>query len=434
MSPFGFRCVPFTNFLRIGFVLVAALASQGRGCGALGQQLAAKPSARDGFPRNTALLDRAKKLVQDGDAQGALSLLQTANIQGPDASDIHALKGVCLALLAQPIESAAEFDEAIALRPNDAALYFSSGLSFASLNNLDGALDRLAIALKLDPSLPGVRYNYALVLARAGKFDESERQTELEIASPHAKTESELDLWRLKARDFYSQKKWQDTIDAYRKTLELDPDSSEAYGAMGEALYSLNRTQESKAALEKAESLDPENGATHALLGKLYQDEGKQDQAIAEFEAAFRLRPGDQEVIYRLFRIYSHNGDAANKARLLAALQNLLASQNTESRNEAKATVLNDNGVELEQKGDMSGALDDFDQAASIDVTNLIFQRNAALTLCKMGRPEEAIRRLRDILSIDPDDAETLQILAVANEYTSKGSAQATLPAATTAH
>jgi len=256
----------------------------------------------------------------------------------------------------------------------------------------------------------------------------------LEIASSHAKTESDLDLWRLKARDFYYQKKWQDTIDANRKILELDPNNSEAYGALGEALYSLNRTDESRSILEKAESLDPENGATHALLGKLYQDDGRQDQAIAEFEDAFRLRSGDQEVIYRLFRIYSHKGDTANKARLLAALQNLLAAQSTQSRNEAKATVLNDTGVELEQKGDMTGALDDFDQAARIDAANLIFQRNAALTLCKLGRPEEAIRRLRDILSIDPDDAETLQILAVANEYTAKGTSQITLPATKAAH
>jgi hypothetical protein len=34
-----------------------------------------------------------------------------------------------------------------------------------------------------------------------------------------------------------------------------------------------------------------------------------------------------------------------------------------------------------------------------------------------MGRTEEAIRRLRDILDLDPDDAQTLQILSVAKEY-----------------
>jgi hypothetical protein len=33
-----------------------------------------------------------------------------------------------------------------------------------------------------------------------------------------------------------------------------------------------------------------------------------------------------------------------------------------------------------------------------------------------MGRPQEAIRRLDDILSVDADDARALQILAVAKE------------------
>ena len=73
----------------------------------------------------------------------------------------------------------------------------------------------------------------------------------------------------------------------------------------------------------------------------------------------------------------------------------------------------------LEQNGDVAGALENYDQASKIDVTNIIFQRNAALLLCKMGRMQEAIRRLRDILVIDAEDAETLQILSVANELAS---------------
>jgi tetratricopeptide (TPR) repeat protein len=113
----------------------------------------------------------------------------------------------------------------------------------------------------------------------------------------------------------------------------------------------------------------------------------------------------------------------------------LLASNRAESDNESKAMVLNNAGVVLEQKGDLAGALNHFDQAAKTDVTNVVFERNAALLLCKLGRTEEAIRRLRDILSIDPDDAETLQILAVANEVAAGDpSKKRTLPAAQTSH
>jgi tetratricopeptide (TPR) repeat protein len=416
-------------------LVAAVLVGQTLSPVSLAQRQAKAPPANRAVSDTASLLDQAKKLVHAGDPQSALSILEQADMHGSHASDVHALKGICLALLSKPVESAAEFEQAIALRPNYAPNYLSSGLAYATFDNLDRALDRLSMALKLDPSLPGLRYNYALVLARAGKFAESEKQVNLELESKDAKAESALDLWRLKARDAYYQKKWQDTIDAYRKTLELDPDSGEAYSAIGEALYSLNRSDESKTNLEKAVSLDSENGLAHALLGKLYQDAGRQDMAIAEFETANRLRPNDRETVYRLYRIYSLNGDSVNADRLQKQLEDLLASNHAQSENESKAMVLNNAGVVMEQKGDLGGALNQFDQAAKTDVTNVVFERNAALLLCKLGRTEEAIRRLRDILSIDPDDAETLQILAVANEVAAGNlSRKKTLPASQASH
>jgi tetratricopeptide (TPR) repeat protein len=438
MPLFGFRVSASSRgHLGLAAPLVVAIAAVQVLLPAIGfaQQRAKAPAASGISSGQSALLDQAKKLVQDGDPQSALSVLQQADPHGANASDIHAMKGICLALLSKPIESAAEFEQAIALRPNYAPNYFSSGLAYATFDNLDRALDRLSIALKLDPSLPGVRYNYALVLARAQKFAESEKQVNLELESRGPRTESLADLWRLKARDAYYQKKWQDTIDAYRKTLELDPDWPEAYAAIGEALFSLNRSEESMTTLEKAASLDPTNEVPHALLGKLYQDSGKQDKAISEFETAHRLMPNDREVVYRLYRIYSLKGDAVNGPRLQKELEDLLASNRAEADSETKAMVLNNSGVELEKKGDLAGALEHFDQAAKADVANLVFQRNAALILCKTGKTEEAIRRLRDILSLDSDDAETLQILAVANEVAGGNLAvKKNLPAAQTSH
>jgi len=394
---------------------MAGLIGQTFSPASLAQRQSKVPPASTASSDTTMLLDQAKKLVHDGDPQSALSILEQADVHGPHASDIHAMKGICLALLSKPIESAAEFEQAIRLRPNYAPNYFSSGLAYASFNNLDRAIERLSVALKLDPSLPELRYNYALVLARAQKYAESEKEVSLELEKKDP-TESALDLWRLKARDAYYQKKWQDTIDAYRKTLNLGPEWPEAYAAIGEALFSLNRPEESMATLEKAASLDPENEITHALLGKLYQDSGKQDKAITELETAHRLMPSDREVTYRLYRIYSLKGDSINAPRLQKDLEDLLASTHAEADSETKAMVLNNSGIELEKKGDLAGALEHYDEAAKTDVSNLVFQRNAALVLCKTGRAEEAIRRLRDILTLDADDAVTLQILAVANE------------------
>lgn len=367
--------------------------------------------------RTTSALDEAKRLVQGGDPAGALTALERADLHGPNVSDVHAMRGICLALLEKPIESAAEFDEAIRLRPDYAPNYLSAGLAFASFNNLDRALDRLTAALKLDPALPGLRYNIALVLARAGRFAESEKEVDLELR----KRSASLDLWQLKARDDYYQKKWEETVASCHHVLALFPDRPEVYGEMGEALFSLNRSAESRAALQKAVALDPDNGTAHTLLGKLFQDAGKQENATREFETAHRLVPSDREVIYRLYRIYLSKGDQTNSARMLKDLQDQIASNKAASDSEARASVLNVTGIALDKKGDLLGALDAFNRAAQVDVTNVVFQRNAALLLCKLSRPDEAIRRLRDILAIDPDDAETLRILAAAKELANNG-------------
>ena len=116
--------------------------------------------------------------------------------------------------------------------------------------------------------------------------------------------------------------------------------------------------------LEKAVALDPEKFAAHELLGKLYQDAGRQQEAIAQLEEAHRLQPNDRSAIYRLYRIYLHNGDTINSSRLEKELQNSAAREMAESDGEARAIILNNTGIELEKKGDLIGALDHYDQAA----------------------------------------------------------------------
>ena len=131
MSAFALRLFlrRLTNHLRIITLALASAASQilSPAIG-LSQQQPKVPHASKTSSGTLALLDEAKKLVRDGDPQGALAVLRQADLQGSTASDVHAMKGICFALLAKPIESAAEFDQAINLRPNYAPVPFLSRL------------------------------------------------------------------------------------------------------------------------------------------------------------------------------------------------------------------------------------------------------------------------------------------------------------------
>jgi hypothetical protein len=52
-------------------------------------------------------------------------------------------------------------------------------------------------------------------------------------------------------------------------------------------------------------------------------------------------------------------------------LQNSAAHEMAESNGVAAAAILNNTGIELEREGDLTGALDHYDQAAKTDVTNV---------------------------------------------------------------
>ena len=213
-----------------------------------------------------------------------------------------------------------------------------------------------------------------------------------------------------------TQKKWPATLDAYRNVLKLDSDYPEAYAAIGEALYELQRPQEAIVALERAIKLDPEVAGSRVILGKIFQQTGQEDRAVEALEAADRIRPGDQEVVFRLFRIYHARQDAENSARMKQKLDDLVTSDNQRASSGAEASRLNTAAIELEKNGNQTQALEMYEKASAVDGTNIVFQRNAALLLCKMGRTEEAIERLHQILSVEPDDAQTAQILAIAQE------------------
>src|ERR1700722_2739504 len=74
--------------------------------------LAQQTRAAQRQPGSSAALNQAKKLIQNGDPQGALALLQRASLHASESPHIHAMRGRCFALWGKRVESAAEFDQA----------------------------------------------------------------------------------------------------------------------------------------------------------------------------------------------------------------------------------------------------------------------------------------------------------------------------------
>jgi len=84
--------------------------------------------------------------------------------------------------------------------------------------------------------------------------------------------------------------------------------------------------------------------------------------------------------------------------------------------NELTATQANNAGVDLEKMGNVAAALEKYRAAVRLNPTQIVFRRNLALALCRLGRWNEGIEGLREVLKENPDDVDATKALYIAVE------------------
>ena len=80
------------------------------------------------------------------------------------------------------------------------------------------------------------------------------------------------------------------------------------------------------------------------------------------------------------------------------------------------APGFNEEGLKLEHQGDLVARWSDYRGALDLDPTGYGFRLNYALALCRLGRWQEGITQLQEVLKEDPDNADTAKALFIAQE------------------
>jgi tetratricopeptide (TPR) repeat protein len=296
-----------------------------------------------------------------------LALLR--RVQRAYPADLWANHGLAqtLADQGQPAEAIAYYTAAVALRPENAGIYYNRGLAQSRAGNPDAAIADFRQAINLASDYAEAHHGLAQVLYAQGQIDEAipEYREARRLKPGYAATHNNLGICLAQKGQL------DEAISAFRDAIRLKRDYAEAHNNLGAALRGQRRLDDAIAAFHDAIGLKKDYADAHCNLGVALRDQGAIDAAIAACRVAIGI-----------------NKQFAEAHRTL--------------------------GLALRDKGRLDDAIAAFRDAIGFKNDFAEAYTNLGAALRDQGRREDAIAAYRKAVHFNPDDAESFYNLGVA--------------------
>jgi serine/threonine protein kinase/tetratricopeptide (TPR) repeat protein len=178
----------------------------------------------------------------------------------------------------------------------------------------DQAMSSTAMAVKLEPDRPAVRYAAAFTLFRSGRYEESRQELERVI---ELQPTSE-DATRLLGRVLMRLGNIDEGMAQFNKALSIRPNSVALHTEMGLALFGASRYKEALDAFERAIVISPNSSVTLTQAGAASQAMGDDTRALAYYERATAIQPRP-ETFSSMGTIYYRQGEYQKAANAYEA-------------------------------------------------------------------------------------------------------------------
>jgi tetratricopeptide (TPR) repeat protein len=364
-------------------------------------------------------VNRARKLLEQGQNGEAISLLRQAVKENDEDGDAHLLLGIALSAVPKRSEALQELKKAIALKPRSAVAWFSLGNAQARFADLALAQKAYENAVHLDPEFLQARIALALVLAQREQLSAANENL-ASVLSKLGEGPSAAYPHYLLGRVLLEQNHPHQALRELGAALRLRPHFEEAYFTTGLADISLHDDRAAAEALEKAVQLSPGNAEAQYQLGSALLRLGETAQAIKPLRLATEMRPDDRQALWQLCQSFRMAGRRSGARNCQQKLRVLIAKENASLQNTA-ATQHNNQGVMLEKSGNLKAAIMNYRAAVALNPNQLVFRRNLALALCRQGHWQQGIAELRKVLQESPGDAEATKALYIALDHVKEG-------------
>jgi len=361
-------------------------------------------AAQSDVPAIDAQVAQGVNLINSGQFQQAVELLNRAKQDAPQDPRPYFYCGTALAQAGNMQEAAAELGEAVHLAPETLEYRVFQAHVFDQLRQTSEAENTLAILedenklRHLDPSWLRL---LADVYFRLQKADEALRV--LDLWAERDPRDSRIDLFR---GQVYVLKGRPDTaLGFYHSSLAKSHTNPLAYFEIGRIQYERNQLAEAKENLRKAVEEDKDNPEYLSKLASAYVASGDADAAIACLQNIESKGDRIPAIYYSLGRAYHAKGDSARSAEYMHKFQNATATGR--ERDERKLAAERPIAQALRQLGEGHPAVarELFQKALEIDPTQWLPHANLAEMNLDAGDFSGAYPHLAKLQEIDPDSA-----------------------------
>lgn len=255
---------------------------------------------------------------------------------------------------------------------------------------IDDALRLYEEICRKDPDNPAGWLGMAVIHAQLNRFDQAEEYLNRAINLRDDLPEAHYNL----AKVLYLKKQIPQAVQAYRKTLALNPGHSNALLGLGSALLSQGLIDAAVDCFRRAISLSPGNFKAYYNLGYIYHSRNKIDEAIEYYKQALEFNPDHADTISNLGAAYKAVQEYG-KAKIWLEKALSLRPDEADSHNSLGTVYL--------ATGETDKAIENFKRAVRLNPNHHIAYNNLGSAFFDLERLNDALECFRNATDLRPD-------------------------------
>ncbi|CAN5816742.1 hypothetical protein BH20ACI3_BH20ACI3_10040 [soil metagenome] len=227
------------------------------------------------------------------------------------------------------------------------------------------------------------------------------------LGSSPAESHKDALMHREKAEKALREGRYEESVEEYKKAIELDADSAELHHALGLAYLKLGDRTKAIDAFKEAIRLKPGWAEAHYDIGGAHYEVGEYETAATSFEGAVRLKPDFFDAFMALGKTYQHSGLHPRSVEVLQKAV-LLRPANVEGK------IALGNAFIL--SGQPQEAASVLEEAVRLSPQSALVYSTLGQAYRLLGKFQEALGALQEALRISPKDPVTYNYLGMTYE------------------